>query len=193
MPMSNEVSWSAARETRIDRAIDRAVRDMMQIDPPPGLRRRVLARLGDSQRPQRHARWAQLAFAIVATMLVVIAAPRMWYRADQPVPPRPPALATAAPAPAVDIESVMSHASVVGEPVSIPGQVTRESIRMPRVGNVFGNGRNEVSAANADNASHTKTRQLSPESLPALTIVPLSARPLVLPQRILVAPSKGGQ
>ncbi|MBW8894789.1 MAG: hypothetical protein JF613_01195, partial [Acidobacteria bacterium] len=136
---------SAARETRIDRAIDRAVRDMMQIDPPAGLRRRVLARLSDSNRPQRHAPWAQIVFAIVAAMLVVIAAPRMWYRAEQPMAPRPPALAIGAPAPAVDVESVMSHASVVGQPVSIPGQVTRESIRMPRVGNVFGNGRGEVS------------------------------------------------
>ena len=40
--MSNEFSWSAAREARLDRAIDRAVRDMMQVDPRPGLRRRVL-------------------------------------------------------------------------------------------------------------------------------------------------------
>jgi len=191
--MSNEVSWSAARETRIDRAIDRAVRDMMQIDPPAGLRRRVLARLSESKRPQRHTPWAQIAFAVVAAMLVVMAAPRMWYRADQPVPPRPPALAIAAPAPAVDVESVMSHPSVAGDPVSKPGQVTRESIRMPRVGNVFGNRRNEVSAANADNVSHTTARPLAPESLTPLTIVPLSARPIVLPQRLLVGPFKGGQ
>jgi len=191
--MSNEVSWSAARETRIDRAIDRAVRDMMQIDPPAGLRRRVLARLGDSKRPQRHAPWAQIAFAIVAAMLVVIAAPRMWYRAEQPMAPRPPALAIGAPAPVVDVESVMSHASVVGQPVSIPGQVTRESIRMPRVGNVFGNGRGEVSAATTENASRTGARHLAPESLPPLRIVPLSARPIVLPPRILVAPPKGAQ
>jgi len=184
---------SAARETRIDRAIDRAVRDMMQIDPPAGLRRRVLARLSDSKRPQRQAPWAQIVFATGAAMLVVMAAPRMWYRADQPMPPRRPALAIGAPAPAVDVESVMSHASVVGEPVSTPGQVTRESIRMPRVGNVFGSVRNEVSAANADNASHTKARQLPPESLTPLTIVPLSARPLVLPQRMVVAPSRGRQ
>jgi hypothetical protein len=190
--MSNDVSMSAARETRIDRAIDRAVREMMQIDPPAGLRRRVLARLSDSKRPQRHAPWAQIVFAIVAAMLVVMAAPRVWYRADQPIPPARPALAIGAPAPAVDVASVMSHAPV-GEPVSIPGQVTRESIRMPRVGNVFEGVRHEVSAANADNASHTRARQLPPESLTPLTIVPLSARPLVLPQRMVVAPSRGGQ
>ena len=46
--MNNEFSWNAAREARVDRAIDRAVREMMQVDPPPGLRRRVLARLNDS-------------------------------------------------------------------------------------------------------------------------------------------------
>jgi len=191
--MSNEISWSAARETRIDRAIDRAVRDMMQIDPPAGLRRRVLARLSDAKRPQHHAPWAQIAFAIVAALLVVIAAPRMWYRAEQPMPPRPPAVAIGAPARAVDVETVMSHAAVIVGPVAIPGHITRESIRMPRVENVFGNGRNEVSAANADTASHANARQLPPESLPPLTIVPLSARPIVLPQRILVAPSRGGQ
>jgi hypothetical protein len=187
--MSNDVSLSAARETRIDRAIDRAVRDMMHIDPPAGLRRRVLARLSDSKRPQRHAPWAQIVFAIAAAMLVVMAAPRMWYRADQPLPPRRPALAIGAPAPAVDVESVMSHGSAG---VWIPGQVTRESIRMPRVTNVFGNGRGEVSAATTEDPRRTKARHLAPESLPPLTIVPLSARPIVLPQRIVVAPSKGG-
>src|SRR4029079_15678808 len=107
MPMSDEFSWSAAREARSDRAIDRAVRDMMQIDPPAGLRRRVLARLSDSNRPPRRAPWAQVAFALAPGVSVVIGAPRVWYRAEQPMPPRAPALAIGAPARAVDVESVM--------------------------------------------------------------------------------------
>jgi len=53
--MNNEFSWSAAREARIDRAIDRAVREMMQVEPPPGLRRRVLARLNDADERREHA------------------------------------------------------------------------------------------------------------------------------------------
>ncbi len=42
MPMSNHTSLNDAR---LDRAIDRAVREMMQVDPAPGLRRRVLSRI----------------------------------------------------------------------------------------------------------------------------------------------------
>jgi hypothetical protein len=192
--MSNEYSWSAAREARIDRAIDRAVRDMMQIDPQPGLRRRVLARLHDSKERQHHVRpWAQLGFGIVATMLVLMAVPGLWYRGSQPAAPRPPAMAIGAPAPAIDVESVIQHATVRGESVSIPGQVTREAIRMPRVTNVFGNRRSDVSAASTDNPSRANARRLAPESLPPLTIVPLSARPIVLAPRVLPAPSRGGK
>src|SRR6478736_1130720 len=99
MPMSNEFSWSSAREARIDRAIDRAVRDMIQIDPQPGLRRRVLARLHESKERQRDGLpWTQLAFGIVAAMLVLMAVPGLWYRGGQPTPPRPPAMAFGAPA-----------------------------------------------------------------------------------------------
>jgi len=180
--MNNELSWSAAREARIDRAIDRAVREMMQVDPPPGLRRRVLARLNESNNRDRHF-LPQLAFAALAMMIVLLAT-SIWYRGEPPTPPQPPAMATGAPVPIINSEAVMQQ-QVRGE-AAIPGQITKEPIRMPRVTNVFGGRPREASAATVD----AGRREIF---VAPLTIVPLSARPLVIEPLILPPLSKGGQ
>jgi len=85
MPMSNDLSWNDAREARLDRAIDRAVREIMQIDPPPGLRRRVLAQL--KQRPPR-PRHLLLQFAVAMTVIALglVSGTRMWYRVPDTKP-----------------------------------------------------------------------------------------------------------
>ena len=74
--MNNDLSLNDADEARLDRAIDRAVRDMMQLDPPPGLRRRVLSRLNQSGERRRH--WLpRFAFAAAAAVVVLLSATRM--------------------------------------------------------------------------------------------------------------------
>ncbi|MFL6281331.1 MAG: hypothetical protein ACJ731_14540 [Vicinamibacterales bacterium] len=165
--MNNEFSWSAAREARIDRAIDRAVREMVQIDPPPGLRRRVLSRLNGSTERRGYLWPARYAAAAIAVATLVIVITMMGARVDAPSPPHAPALAMLAPAPAIQVDPY-------APPEPSRSQITRERIRMPRVTNVFGNRPGEVSAAAIDAATQNIV-------VPPLSIVPLSARPIVLP------------
>jgi hypothetical protein len=179
--MNKQFSLSAAREARIDRAIDRAVREMMQVDPPPGLRRRVLARLDQPGQRRRHL-LPRFAFATAALVVVLLSATELWYRSDAPTPPGLPKVArpivyTAAPPP-TRIES--------NRPDLPDARITKEPIRMPRVTNVFGNRPTEVSAATIDAGKREIVLQ-------PLTIVPLSARPIVIAPLVIPSTSKGGQ
>src|SRR5262245_61157193 len=71
MPMNDgRPKLGAVGDDRIDRAIDRAVRAMIQIDPPAGLRRRVLSRL---DAPLRAPFLPRFAFAAAALAVLVIA------------------------------------------------------------------------------------------------------------------------
>ena len=182
--MNNDLSWNDAREARLDRAIDRAVREIMQIDPPPGLRRRVLARLTEPRERRRYL-LPQLTFALVVVVLGVVSAMRLWYRSELPARPVAPAMAVGAPAHAVDVEAVIQQTTVRGES-AIPGQITRERIRMPRVTNVFGGRPGQMSAASLDGARRNIV-------MPPLTIVPLSARPIVIEPLVIRALPKGGR
>lgn len=84
---------------RLDEAIDRAVRELVQLDPPPALRARVLSRLdGSSRRP---AIWPRLA-AAAAGLVIVIG----WFLLreappDGQVAPAPQSAATSEPPAAV--------------------------------------------------------------------------------------------
>ena len=87
--------------TRIDDAIDRAVREIVLHDPPAGFRRRVLSRLDRASAPAAPARrtylWPGLATAAAAIAIVAIV-----YVVVRDVPQAPvttaPSVATAVPA-----------------------------------------------------------------------------------------------
>ncbi len=70
-------------ESALDRAIDHTVREMMHVDPRPGLRQRVLHRLND--RPQRTGWLGVGALATAATFAVVLFAVTI----DRPSEPQP--------------------------------------------------------------------------------------------------------
>lgn len=176
--MNNEISWSAAREARIDRAIDRAVREMMQVDPPPGLRRRVLARL-DRPAKRRGQLLPQFALAAVALAVLALSLTQVWYRGEPPTPPKAPVVATRS------IEPVQAPPEPLN-PSPKPAPITRERIAMPHITNVFGNRAAGASAATIDGI----TRQVVATPL---EIVPLSARPLVIKPLIVPPLQKGGQ
>ena len=57
--------------SRLDHAIDRAVRDMMHVDPRPGFRRRVLAHLGPE--PVHSSVRSRFVFAAAALAVLVLA------------------------------------------------------------------------------------------------------------------------
>jgi hypothetical protein len=192
MPMSNEFSWSAAREARIDRAIDRAVRDMMQVDPPLGLRRRVLSQIAE---PKRRQSYLLPGFALVALVVVgIISMTVLHEHADAPTPPKAPSIVATgipviAPPASGTIEAAPTSPQVAGR-----RRISRERIPMPRVSNVFGSGRAEVAATSTDATRSNRgglVRPIPEQSLPPLTIVPLSERPLVLPSRIHAARPQG--
>ncbi len=175
--MNNEFSFSAAREARIDRAIDRAVREMMQLDPPPGLRRRVLARLNDPKE-RRSYFLTRYAFAAMAMVVLMMSIMLLTNRVEPPTPPKPPMVALPAPAPAI-------QATIHWEGPDIPGRITKEPIRMPRVTNVFGTRSGDVTATTIDAGKRVIV-------VPPLKIVPLSARPIVITPTIPTVAKGGG-
>lgn len=68
-------------EREIDTAIDRAVRDFMDVDTDPAFRARVTARL---QRPAHRALTPRLTVAAVATVALALAL--LWLRTTPPAP-----------------------------------------------------------------------------------------------------------
>lgn len=71
--MSNEHLRPSSRGASIDTAIDRAVREMVQIDPPAAFRRRVLSRLeAPPARPVMLARYGLIAASVALVALTVV-------------------------------------------------------------------------------------------------------------------------
>lgn len=71
-----------ARDARFDEAIDRAVREMLDVEPPAGLRGRVLDRLAEPRSPRWS--WIWVAAPLAAAAVVVLAVTIPWRR-DLPV------------------------------------------------------------------------------------------------------------
>jgi hypothetical protein len=199
--MNNDSSWAGRHDSPLDRAIDRAVREMVQVDPRPGLRRRVLSRLDAESRPAaritvRYA-WAAAAFAIVIAAVFFARE-----RADVPVATVPAASQAAV---------VTAPASEVRRPVVVPpppaarrpaARMTREDIPMPHVTDVFGPPSRVVVAASDSGVEAIATPTASsaaelPGAVPALVIPPLTTAPIETPA-IVIPPltsvaAKGGQ
>jgi hypothetical protein len=127
---------SRPQDGRLDAAIDRAVREMLDVEPPAGLRGRVVDRI---RQPRRAFAWTWFAVPVAAAAAVVLAVvlqdgrdraiapppaivasdqhlPRPDSRAPEPVPDvRPQPLASPA-APRVPRASQTISAAVVTEP-----------------------------------------------------------------------------
>ena len=190
MPMNSE-SWIGAREARIDRAIDRAVREMMDLDPPPGLRRRVLARLSmpETQRTWWLPRYALASAALTVLLLSLTALPR---ETEPPARPSAPSIFVAT-APSVPDANTSVRVLETAQPEATPPVphaqgFTRERIPMPRVSNVFGTRTNSVSPT-VDRTSETgatRRARIDVDALPPLRLVPLSERPIEIPPLVVV-------
>jgi hypothetical protein len=79
----------------LDRVIDHAVREMMHVDPRPGLRQRVLHRLND--RPQRGGWLGVGALATAATLAVILVGITIDPSEPQPASPGQVAVQSSAP------------------------------------------------------------------------------------------------
>ena len=173
----------------IEKAIDRAVRDMIQIDPRPGLRRRVLSRLKTSAGPQAlgsFGPWGGRPWVLsAAAAVLVIAFALLFVRSDEK--PREVAQTPAPSGPSTrSTPSIPSPASI---PPTRSDGVTARSRILPadqrqgrtesRSEAIFGPQRDRVTAATIDRAStpadHVSPLPLDdvPSALPPVTITPL--------------------
>jgi hypothetical protein len=198
--MNNESPWTGPHESPLDRAIDRAVREMMHVDPPPGLRRRVLSRLR-TQGAERRLFVPRYAWGAAALVILVVGI--MFTRDVR----REPAAVIAQPSVAArestprESSAAQSQAPVPAErtkasPVS-PPRITSDPIPMPHIENVFGTRTADVSAAaesgveavwpSVDNPSNA----VAPLVITPLTPTPIDMPEIVIPPLVIAAP-KGG-
>jgi hypothetical protein len=84
---------------RLDAAIDRAVREMLDVEPPAGLRGRVLDRIENPG--SRGWSWTWIAGPLVAAAMVILLVLAPWRHAAPVVPAAVPVIARVEPAPAV--------------------------------------------------------------------------------------------
>jgi len=203
--MNNDSSRGHGGESALDRAIDRAVREMMHVDPRPGLRRRVLSRLEPSaaRRPLFLPRYVFATAALAIFILAVLVLREQGGTRVEPdtrpsvastTPPRPKPLPAPGPHAAKD-PKVTAHGP------SAP--ITREPIRMPRVADVFGARTTRVSAA-ADPGSEglwtgdpADPKDMPSNPVPPLSVAPIMAAPIetpaiVIPPLVIAGPPKGG-
>jgi hypothetical protein len=189
--MNNDSSWAGHHDTALDRAIDRAVRDMMQVDPPPGLRRRVLSRLAGTP-ARRSFVSAPYAWAAAALMILVVG---MSVARNRTIEPAATKVATSQPVPTSAPDRPAPQVQAPVRPLPSPPvpnrgtkspRVTNEAIRMPRVRNVFGPRSPAVTATDAS----TRSRRVSARTadalvpIPALLIEPLAPMMLGASQAI---------
>jgi hypothetical protein len=203
--MNNDSSLGRGGESPLDRAIDRAVREMMHVDPPPGLRRRVLSRLEPSvtRRPlflPRHV------FAAAALAILLLAAMFMRNQGGSPVgtettpsiasgtPPRVQPGPAPEPHPARDPKDTARGSSA---------QITRERIQMPRVTNVFGTGTSRVSATvdsgsepvwtgDSGRPNDDASNPVTPLVIAPLMPAPIETPAIDIPPLVIPGPPKGG-
>lgn len=71
----------AGGRDRFDAAIDRAVREMVDVEPPAGLRGRVMDRIDGSKESRRKAAWMAAPLAAAAVIVLAVLAP---WRTERP-------------------------------------------------------------------------------------------------------------
>jgi len=110
-------------DQHLDDAIDRAVRELMSVDPPEGLRGRVFARI--EERPSARLYGLLAGAAAVAALLLLVLLP---LRSSRQEPATPVATSTPAPAP---LPPRVSAGDVPPSPAPVPASSPR--IDSPRV------------------------------------------------------------
>ena len=88
---------------RFDHAIDRAVREMLDVEPPAGLRGRVLDRIDalstNSVASALRRKFGWIALPVAAAAVIILAALAPWRHVAQPVVPSGPVIARLVPTP----------------------------------------------------------------------------------------------
>jgi hypothetical protein len=195
MHMSDSGTSPERPAPRLDAAIDRAVRRMVQADPRPGLTERVRVQLSGPAVPVIRPLIGQLVLATALVLLVLAGLMRPSSRRGEDV--GPPAGREEVASAQRDVRPV--EASVITPPVqndAAPADTTprprsatggsrrphRETIPMPQIGNVFGGSRDTVSSAtilgHENTAGRTTNAPATPIEIEVISIPPLAVEPL---------------
>ncbi len=186
---------------RLDHAIDRAVRGMMQVDPQPGLRHRVAERMNG---PARRS-WLVPAFAAAAVVLVVVVS-IVTLRISPSTPSTTPQIATAPRAAASQQRGAAPE--LREQPPAAPQVATAPkppAVRRPstpaagvRGGSIFGPPSQRVTAASID--PETPPAVEAPvlsitapgvvEQIPPIVIEPIVVTPITITPLIVRAPDR---
>jgi hypothetical protein len=195
----NQTGFDGSRPSALDDAIDRAVRQMVQVDPPSGLRRRVLSRLALPAAPKRARMRYVAAFATLGMLVLAVG---LLVRDKTPVSttvsPAPVQEAGKQPADSIRFADRLSSPGRVPDgrsrtprptpPARAPRAPHAEVIPMPEITNVFGPPANTVTGASVsarDSDSRgalAETVPTSPIEIQLLTIAPLEIEPLQIPE-----------
>jgi hypothetical protein len=125
---------------QIDEAIDRAVREMMQVDPRPGLRRRVLARLERRSRVRFRGSFFLLPAAAVIAIILAIVLPAMRQASPEVTTATPVQSASNTPRELPSAPAPPAPAAAATRPVRPPAVPARTV-------SIFGDRRDRVSAS----------------------------------------------
>lgn len=178
------------RRTRIDDAIDRAVRDLVHHDPPAGFRSRVLSRLDSPARPTFFRPGLATAAAALAVVMVVV----MRNDPGGPAPaPRQAAVSESAPSPAA-VPAPPPDARETGRvaPPLLRQPPQREPVRMatfgPREGRVSATSVEEAALPLAARADEPVPEGFTMPAPPPIAVVPIEPPPPLAIQPIVVVP-----
>jgi len=163
-------------KSSIDDAIDNAVRDLVQLDPRPGLRRRVLSQLDAPSVSRSWLPRVVVPLGALASIVIVLMVLNRQPHSTPLAPPAPAASASAvSPAPATSAlqPSVSASAPVAAAEAAKPASRSRPSHdSVPaRSEAIFGRRGDRVSAASVKPGI---------EALPPLVLPPLIIEPLNL-------------
>ena len=177
---------------RLDTAIDRAVRRMVQVDPRPGLRRRV----GDRLHAAPPRRWTPPTLLATAAIVAILAWSAALYRTTMPPEPSQPrvALASTAAAPAAvpaaprnPLVSPDRRLSASPRRARTTAVATRRPAQRAEV--IFGPAQDRVSAASVrpdvvtgriDTPTSVAEMPDDFPQLPPIVITPISIAPIVV-------------
>jgi hypothetical protein len=112
--------------SKLDFEIDRTVREMLDVEPPAGLRGRVIERISNVPVPSAFPNSVASAFRwkawtlvpIAAAAIIVLAVMLPWRNTAQPAPPAPPSIAKVEP-------------KIVSPNVDAPNPESRKTMSIP--------------------------------------------------------------
>jgi hypothetical protein len=177
------------------------VREMVHIDPAPGLRRRVLSRL-EPRIAGRRLFVPRYVWGAAALVILIVAVMFTRSQRTQPVEAVPqPSVVADGPAPSREDSAAPPQAPAPATPTSpsrsAPPRITREAIPMPRITNVFGTRTASVSAAAESGAeavwpvTENPSSSIAPLVITPLIPAPIETPEIVIPPLVIPAP-KGG-